>query len=129
MDKYRLEVQIERKVDNSWEEVINFPIKPDKATGCFVLGRKIDAEEREIAWEDALRNDVKTDASLWDESLKIWKEYKYIPDIDLNNNDRITISVIGKTENTSQPTDSVYNQRIFFIGGNRLDKLVDIRTK
>jgi len=129
MVNYRLEVQIERKVDNKWAEAYNFSIEPGKDTGCFVLGRYIDTKERETDWEDVLRNDIKTDVSLLDRSLKIWKDFEYIPNIDLNNEDRITIQVFGKRKNAEQLKDSVYNKKIFFIGGNRLDKLVEIRTK
>jgi len=131
MNDYRLEVLIERKVDSVWEEVYNFPIIPDMTSGCFVLGRNIEAKERETVWEDALINDlkIKTNTKYFENSLKIWKNFKYIEDKDLNYGDKITIQVYGKRNGISQPIDSIYNSRVFFLGGNSLDKFLNLRTK
>ena len=92
-----IEVKIERKIDGDWVELDNFKIEPKDSTGTIVFGRKFNYKEKEIEWENKLRNEIlpKDQLSLLlPSSLNAWtKRILYIPNKDLNLNDKITFKV------------------------------------
>ncbi len=123
MDKYRIEVAVERTKSNKKETPYEFSFIPEQTVGTMFIGKRaLSTKEREAEWEEELRSDQRiTNTVIIKRFMDAWKNVKRFPEVDLERNDRISVKVI-KISN-----DSVFNKQSYSIKGDQFDRLLEIR--